>query len=983
LPLTKKTTWENLLAKYGNVSSAFALIGITFGLSACGGGGSSGSNPLTPPLTLSPSSVNLDANTATPFTASGGRPPYVFSVSSGAGTISNSGVFSAPDTSGTAVVMVNDAVGSAARSTVTVNSPLILTPTAVAVGINTRQQFTANGGAPPYSFAIASGNGTIDAKSGTYQAPTSTGTATVSVTDSLGNAVSTAVTVNSTLSLLPTSITMTSGSGQTYAFTGQAGALGYQYSIVSGPGSIDASGLYSVGIQSGTTVVQVTDGQGMSATATVRSLHVRTNGPVYAAVTDGSNWYLGGTFSAVTPYQASRLEVVDPQSGAPTLSCDVADGFDDEVLTELYANGMLFVGGYFTHYRGISVPGGLVAIDATTCRLISTYFLPTDLAGSVSALAIRGSSLYVAGNFQQYRGLPAVQGAARLVKVDIGTGALDPNFDQSISFNDVVKKLLVTSTALYAAGQFTSPIGSQVVGGGLAKFDPTTGALDTAFNPLGGNQIFGPVLAIQLDGDSLFIGGLFSSSNANNYGELIKVNAATGAFDVVFNSGFSDRVQEMALSGSSLYVAGNFDSYRNQSVQHIAKISTVDGSPDPLFGGTTGFDGNANAVLLVGNALYAAGDFTHYQGQPAVRIAKLDATNGAPDAVFTQATGFEASVSGLAASASEIYASGIFRSYRGKPVSNVAKLTIQGVLDNNFSIPNGFNGKVTALALVGSSIYATGTFTSYDSLPANYLAKLSSTDGTLDQQFTQTTGFNFPVSAMTTNASALYAAGYFTSYRGVACSCIAKIDLSTGTLDLAFAQASALANGSYASALAANGAYLYIGEGSATYGGVTTYVGRVNAITGANDPAFVNDTAYNGTSTYAFSSSAVYLADMYGTPSIMKYDINSGVPYPTFVPQQALPTQPIHSMVVANSALYVAGFSNGAPAFDKTPVKLNLDTGAEDPAFSQLYATNGETFVIAAAGPNIFLGGEFTSYRGAPSYFFIPIDSNTGASLDP
>jgi hypothetical protein len=971
------------LAKYRNISSALALIGITFGLSACGGGGSSGSNPLTPPLTLSPSSVNLDANTATPFIASGGRPPYVFSVSSGAGTVSNSGVFSASDTSGTAVVIVNDAIGSAARSTVTVNSPLILTPTAVAVGINTRQQFTASGGAPPYNFAIASGNGTIDAMSGTYQAPTSTGTATVSVTDSLGNAVSTAVTVNSTLSLLPISITMTSGSGQTYAFTGQAGALGYQYSIVSGPGSIDASGLYSVGIQSGTTVVQVTDGQGTSATATVLSLHVRTNGPVYAAVTDGSNWYLGGTFSAVTPYQASRLEVVDPQSGAPTLSCDVADGFDDEVLTELYSNGMLFVGGYFTHYRGISVPGGLVAIDATTCRLISTYFQPTDVAGSVSALAISGSSLYVAGNFQQYRGLPAVQGAARLVKVDIGTGALDPNFDQSISFNDVVKKLLVTSTALYAAGQFSSPIGSQVVGGGLAKFDTTTGALDTAFNPLGGNQIFGPVLAIQLDGASLFIGGLFSSSSGNNYGELIKVDAATGALDVVFTSGFDDRVQEMALLGSSLFVAGNFGSYRNQSVQHIAKIDTVDGSPDPLFGGVTGFDGNANTVLLVGNALYAAGDFTHYQGQPAARIAKLDAATGTLDAVFTQATGFEASVSGLAASASEIYASGIFRSYRGKPVSNVAKLTIQGVLDNSFSIPNGFNGKVTALALVGSSLYATGTFTSYDSMPANYLAKLSSTDGTLDQQFTQTTGFDFPVTAMTTNASALYAAGYFTSYRGVACSCIAKIDLSTGTLDLAFAQASALANGSYASALAANGAYLYIGEGSATYGGVTTYVGRVNAITGANDPAFVNDTAYNGTSAYAFSSSAVYLADMYGTPSIMKYDINSGVPYPTFVPQQALPTQPIHSMVVANSALYVAGFYNGLPAFDKTPVKLNLDTGAEDPAFSQLYATNGETYVIAAAGTNIFLGGEFTSYRGAPSYFFIPIDSNTGASLDP
>lgn len=55
--------------------------------------------------------------------------------------------------------------------------------------------FSATGGVAPHSYAITAGAGSIDASTGLYTAPAATGTATVRVTDSLGNASSSTITI--------------------------------------------------------------------------------------------------------------------------------------------------------------------------------------------------------------------------------------------------------------------------------------------------------------------------------------------------------------------------------------------------------------------------------------------------------------------------------------------------------------------------------------------------------------------------------------------------------------------------------------------------------------------------------------------------------------------------------------------------------------------------------------------------------------------
>lgn len=71
-------------------------------------------------LAISPSSTTVSSNGTVQFSASGGVPPYTFSIISGVGTINaSSGLYTAPAVPGTTYILVTDNQGSTARATVT------------------------------------------------------------------------------------------------------------------------------------------------------------------------------------------------------------------------------------------------------------------------------------------------------------------------------------------------------------------------------------------------------------------------------------------------------------------------------------------------------------------------------------------------------------------------------------------------------------------------------------------------------------------------------------------------------------------------------------------------------------------------------------------------------------------------------------------------------------------------------------------------
>ncbi|MFW6293879.1 MAG: hypothetical protein ACOC7V_16375, partial [Spirochaetota bacterium] len=65
-------------------------------------------------LTVSPSSATITANTSVELLASGGYPPYSYSLDSGGGSLLEN-IYTAPDSSGDAEITVVDSVGASAQ----------------------------------------------------------------------------------------------------------------------------------------------------------------------------------------------------------------------------------------------------------------------------------------------------------------------------------------------------------------------------------------------------------------------------------------------------------------------------------------------------------------------------------------------------------------------------------------------------------------------------------------------------------------------------------------------------------------------------------------------------------------------------------------------------------------------------------------------------------------------------------------------------
>lgn len=251
------------------------------------------------------------------FYGSGGVPPYTFSVVSGGGTISSKGVYTAPATTGSALIRITDSEGTTRDAPVVINPTLSMFPTSLTrfVQANSSLGLSASGGLPPYTWSLVSGSGFVNGS--TFFAPTAsvgTGTVTLRVTDQLG------ATSDSTFSIIDPNIlaispqtrlatTLPNGSNPTsfvFAYSATGGFPPYTYSIVSGPGSITTNTGYFTPPNDGsvfqrTTTVGVTDSAGTTRTATVYLQPMVQATPATASIAAGTQLRIDG-IGGICPY---------------------------------------------------------------------------------------------------------------------------------------------------------------------------------------------------------------------------------------------------------------------------------------------------------------------------------------------------------------------------------------------------------------------------------------------------------------------------------------------------------------------------------------------------------------------------------------------------------------------------------------------------------------------------------------------------------
>jgi hypothetical protein len=265
---------------------------------------------IAPAISLSPVTATLLTTGTHSFAASGGVPPYTYTMQSGLGTVNGtSGLYTASTTAGTEVVLVTDALGNTATSSVMVVGPLILSPSFQTIASGGTLQLNTSGGLGAKIFSITSGSGSLDSNSGLFIG-TSSGLTLVSVTDSLLNTSTGTVTVLAPLNLNPTTATL--GASQTITLTASGGQGPYTYSVSAGQGSVNASGLFTAPNTGGTSQVKVTDSFGSQSISNISTLNPLVITPSSITMAESNSYTFaasggGGShhFSAIFFYMSS------------------------------------------------------------------------------------------------------------------------------------------------------------------------------------------------------------------------------------------------------------------------------------------------------------------------------------------------------------------------------------------------------------------------------------------------------------------------------------------------------------------------------------------------------------------------------------------------------------------------------------------------------------------------------------------------------
>jgi hypothetical protein len=324
---------------------------------------------------------------------------------------------------------------------------------------------------------------------------------------------------------------------------------------------------------------------------------------------NNDNIFAGGNFESIGGTSINRLIKLDANG-------DIVSGFNPNISgSSIYDievsddSSTVYVAGLFTTVNGSTTRNGLAAFDTTTG--IATAFNPNPGSGGVVSMQLDDDSdlLYVGGVFTTVNGGTSRN---RMAAFDTNTG-LANSFDPNIP--NTVEEILLTGdgSTVYATGWF-SEVNGGTARNNIAAFDTSTSNA-TNFDP--GLGSVGYSLALSSTGDTIYVGGFFTSVNGStSRNRLAAFDTSTG-IATGFNPNISGTVlhTEVSEDDSLIYIGGHFSTVNGSTARNgIAVIDTATGL-------ATGFDPNLNssasAISINRNTrtLYAGGQFTTVAGE--------------------------------------------------------------------------------------------------------------------------------------------------------------------------------------------------------------------------------------------------------------------------------------------------------------------------------------------------------------------------------
>jgi uncharacterized delta-60 repeat protein len=318
----------------------------------------------------------------------------------------------------------------------------------------------------------------------------------------------------------------------------------------------------------------------------------------------------------------------------------------------------------------------------------------------------------------------------------------------------------------------------------------TNGTIDAGFNSgMALNGGFGYSLVISSNG-SLLLGGVFSTYNRVYRKCIVRLSSA-GTLDLSFNSlgtGINGEViQTIIQPDGKILVSGYFSLYNGISRNCIVRILS-DGTIDNTFDPGVGPDGAVyDMEVQPDGKIILAGMFNNYAGVSKNYICRIH-SDGTLDNTFNVGNGTNLAVTALKLQADgKVIIGGQFSWYNGIAMNGIARLNINGSLDNTFNVGSGFDAMVQQIEFQSDGkILVAGQFTQYNGNTANQLCRLN-VNGTFDNTFSSGLGVGFweIKSILPLPNGKIVIGGSFQQYNGINIKHLARLN-ANGTLDNTF-----------------------------------------------------------------------------------------------------------------------------------------------------------------------------------------------------
>lgn len=366
------------------------------------------------------------------------------------------------------------------------------------------------------------------------------------------------------------------------------------------------------------------------------------NGTVWSITATSAGIYVGGPFSGTQEGMTTlnRVAFYDSVGWFPFPE----GGLNGPVTSISLFDGDVYVGGDFE----------TTADGKTTLNRIArlhnnqwSALVGNGLNGTVNAITGGTDSLYIAGSFDQTADISAsVTGMNAFARYgppasplaeNLGTGTTGfIPFNGGIGLNGEVRAIESgPGGMLYVGGDFTQSFDGTVGLGKIARFNP----IAKKWTALDMGGLNGVVNALAVDGNTLYVGGEFSTT-AQSGGPVLrciaKYDLTTNTWSAMENNGLDSEVRAMKIIGDNLYVGGSFGQTVSPVVTNlnlIARYNLTTPAWHPMGNNGLAF-GVVEALGAHGTDLIVGGYFTataDYAVSDIYYIARYDTTIPGPN----------------------------------------------------------------------------------------------------------------------------------------------------------------------------------------------------------------------------------------------------------------------------------------------------------------------------------------------------------------